>query len=284
MVKVSIIIPVYNTEKFLKKCLESLVNQTLKEIEIICIDDGSKDNSWSILEEFAAEDERIKLLQTQGGGSGPSVARNLGIENAAGEYVGFMDSDDWVDLDYFEKLYNAAKKYDTDLAVAGIKRVRSYKWKYHIKFDKEEVVTGTDEKFWKCEVPLKCYIFNKIYRLEELKKHKITFEEGIYFEDRMFTTKALYYLGSLVTVAGTYYNYWTNSNSIVKTKNAKRSNDVKYTETLVRDFVAEHNINDYGVVNIKRHKCLGITGSKVTTLKDRKVYKMLGFINFCIKY
>lgn len=123
--KVSIIMPVYNVEKYLKKCLNSLINQTLDDIEIICVNDGSTDNSDKILQEFAQKDSRIKIL-TQSN-KGQSVARNLAIENANGEYLGFVDSDDWVDLDYFEKLYNIAIKYDCDIACAGFKRCGNLK-------------------------------------------------------------------------------------------------------------------------------------------------------------
>ena len=104
-IKVSVIVPVYNCEKYLKKCLDSLVNQTLKDIEIICVNDGSTDNSGRILEEYT--DSRIKIITKENGGL--SSARNAGIAVAKGEYLGFVDSDDWVDLDFYEKLYNTAK-------------------------------------------------------------------------------------------------------------------------------------------------------------------------------
>ena len=103
-VKISIIVPVFNVEKYLSECLNSLINQTLKDIEIICVDDGSTDSSPSILEEFRNKDERIKVIRQEN--SGVSVARNNGLAIAQGEYVGFVDSDDWVDADFFEKLYS----------------------------------------------------------------------------------------------------------------------------------------------------------------------------------
>ena len=102
MPKISVIVPVYKVEKFLPKCLESLINQTLKDIEIICINDGSPDNSLKILEEYAKKDSRIKIINQKN--AGPSVARNNGMSAASGEYIGFVDSDDWIDLDFYEKL------------------------------------------------------------------------------------------------------------------------------------------------------------------------------------
>lgn len=120
--KVSIIVPVYNVEKYLSKCLNSLINQTLREIEILCVDDGSTDNSAKILENFVQKDCRVKVFSQKN--SGQSVARNVAIEHASGEYLGFVDSDDWVDLDYFEKLYSAAKNMTAILLVPVLSVVK----------------------------------------------------------------------------------------------------------------------------------------------------------------
>lgn len=127
MPKVSIIVPVYNVEKYLRKCIDSLVNQTLNDIEIICINDGSTDKSLKILKEYKNKDSRIILLNQEN--SGQSVARNRGIEIAKGEYLGFVDPDDWIDLDYYEKLYNAAIGTNADIATAGIIRITGIKQK-----------------------------------------------------------------------------------------------------------------------------------------------------------
>ena len=114
MIKVSIIIPVYNVENYLRKCLDSIINQTLKEIEIICIDDCSTDNSYSILEEYSKIDSRIIIIKNDVN-KGSGNTRNVGIEKAKGEYIGFIDSDDFINDIYFEELYNTAKKFNADL-------------------------------------------------------------------------------------------------------------------------------------------------------------------------
>ena len=176
MPKISVIVPVYNVEKFLEKCLKSIIEQTFEDLEIICINDGSTDKSLSILNSYAAKDPRIKILSQTN--QGQSCARNAGLEIASGEYIGFVDSDDWIDLDFYEKLYNTAKKYDADIAVASIKRLRTYKWKYHLKIEKEEVTEDINKKFFLCDVPDKCYVWNKIYKASELKKYNIKFEPG----------------------------------------------------------------------------------------------------------
>src|SRR5574344_661413 len=116
--KVSIIIPVYNTEEYLDECLQSLINQTLKDIEIICIDDGSTDCSAEILHEYSLKDSRIKVLKQRN--YGQSAARNKGLMFANGEYISFLDSDDFISEDMLEKLYCKAKEQNTDITMCGI--------------------------------------------------------------------------------------------------------------------------------------------------------------------
>ena len=113
MSRVSILVPIYNVEKFLPECLDSLVNQTLKDIEIICINDGSTDRSPQIIQEYAKKDKRIKVINKKNSGYGDSM--NQGLKKAKGEYIGIVESDDFIDPDAFEKLYKIAKKYDCDV-------------------------------------------------------------------------------------------------------------------------------------------------------------------------
>ena len=113
--KVSIIIPVFNSEDLLKDCLNSVKNQTLVDIEIICIDDGSTDNSFKILEGFSKDDNRFKVIHQKNAGAG--FSRNVALEKVSGEYILFLDSDDWIENDTCEKLYNQAIKLDSDLVL-----------------------------------------------------------------------------------------------------------------------------------------------------------------------
>lgn len=113
MTSVSVIVPVYNMEDYLERCLDSLVNQTLESLEIICVDDGSKDSSGAILDKYAAEYPSVTVIHSLN--CGVSNARNTGLERASGRYVGFVDSDDYVSLDMFEKLYDAAEKNSVDI-------------------------------------------------------------------------------------------------------------------------------------------------------------------------
>ena len=113
MAKVSILMPACNVEKFLKECMDSVVNQTLKDIEIICIDDGSRDSTGNILDEYAQKDNRIKVIHKANSGYGHSM--NVGLQNATGEYIGIIETDDFADLNMFDELYKAAKENHADV-------------------------------------------------------------------------------------------------------------------------------------------------------------------------
>ena len=221
MVKLSIIVPIYNTEKYIERCLSSLINQTLQDIEIICINDGSTDNSIKILSQMAQSDSRIRIIEQPNLKQG--AARNNGMRHATGEYLGFVDSDDWVDLDYYEKLYDAAKKYNVDIALATNVRIGNNKTKIKKRLDikKEEVYNNLQDKIdichqWKNECPT-----NKIYRHQMIKSNAIEWPEGCYCEDKLFTIKAIYYADGIVTVPDVNYYYYRNPNSTVNTRREK---------------------------------------------------------------
>lgn len=116
--KVTIIIPVYNTEQYLKECLDSVINQTFRDFECICINDGSTDHSYTILEEYAQKDDRFRIVNLPEN-KGQGNARNKGIEKTKGKYITFIDSDDWVTNDYLNILYKTIEKYNTDFVAAN---------------------------------------------------------------------------------------------------------------------------------------------------------------------
>lgn len=277
MAKVSIIVPVYNVEKYLRKCLDSLINQTLKDIEIICVNDGSKDNSPKILEEYAKKDNRIIVINQEN--AGLSVARNSGIDIAKGEYIGFVDSDDWIDLDYYEKLYNAASTNDTDIAVGGIIRVTGIKKKKFLNFEKETLTDNANLKFELCDVPEKSYVWNKIYKTQKLKELNLKFEEGRIFEDCIFTPQALFFLGKMVTVPNTYYYYLRRGNSTVKQRSEKANADNVYANKKASDFIKEHNIDiSSHEPKTYRFKIFGVTIFKIRQIGKRKQYALFNII------
>lgn len=280
--KVSIVVPVYNVEKFLPTCLDSLVNQTLKEIEIICVNDGSTDNSPKILEEYAKKDSRIQVIHQENLGS--SCTRNSGLKRVKGEYIGFIDSDDWVDLDFFEKLYNAAKRHDADIAAASI--IRKYpnsKMRAKVLITEEKTYDLSTLKFKVTETPRKSYVFNKIYKTSQIKENNITFPDNQdYCEDIYFSIRALYFLKRLVTVPNTTYYYRVNYSSItrVQPSDAKRLDLLNSRKDLI-DFISKHHIICEEKFYIKHkifYRIFGIPIMKISVWQTYKKYYLFGFI------
>ncbi|WP_300756115.1 glycosyltransferase family 2 protein [uncultured Brachyspira sp.] len=186
MIKVSVIIPIYNAEKYLKECLNSIINQTLKEIEIICINDCSTDSSIKILEEYAKKDNRIKIFNTEKSSGGPATGRNIGIEKSRGEYIGFIDNDDYVNENFYEELYKTAKKYDADI-VNNLNIINYYEnGKYnnnwcHIKnYTKKqkleyEIILNKKDFMKPGKFFLTNYIWNKLYKRSFIIDNNIKF-------------------------------------------------------------------------------------------------------------
>lgn len=214
VVKLSVIIPVYNVEKYLKRCLDSVINQTLKDIEILCINDGSTDDSLSILEEYKSKDSRIVIITQEN--KGLAATRNVGIENAKGEYLAFVDSDDWINAKFSECLYNSAKENNCDIAVGNIMRVPNKgKATPFLQYENTQIYEDTNSKFEICDIPKMCYVWNRIYKRDQILKYNIRFIEGKVYEDVIFSHKALFYLDKLITVPDAIYYYFRHSNSIV---------------------------------------------------------------------
>ena len=238
-INVSIIVPIYNTQDYIERCLNSLINQTLKDIEIICVNDGSTDDSLKILEEFAKVDDRIIVLTQEN--AGVSVARNAGLNIAKGEYIGFIDSDDWIDLDYYENLYNTAIRNDCEIAVTNVVRKKESTQKYKIKYDSEQVYEDLQKKLNICDIPNCCYTVNKIYKSEIIKDLK--FKEGVLFEDVLWLPEIIKGCNKLVTVPSIVYYYWVNNNSIVRSKSTpKRELDSYNAKKYIVQFFDENNL------------------------------------------
>ena len=236
MIKLSIIVPVYNVAEYLERCLNSLINQTLNEIEIICVNDGSTDNSLCILKKFAELDKRIKIINQKN--KGLSGARNTGIKLVQGEYFGFLDSDDWVDLDYFEKLYKRAKNCDADISLGDFIRKGKFKHKIRLKLNKEEEFVGDNEKFYGSQFYHFPCVWNKIYKTS--KFNDLRFIEGIYFEDGPYTIQALNRANKVVTCCNTYLYYFVNPNSIVKTLNKKKEQDMYNSSNFILNYIKDN--------------------------------------------
>lgn len=280
MPKVSVIIPVYNVEKYLRDCLDSVVNQTIKDIEIICVNDGSTDGSLYILNEYCSNDDRFVIINQEN--QGLSVARNNGLNSASGDYIAFIDSDDYLlNNDYFEKLYNACEKYSADIAVAGIIRGNNKKTYRILKIEKEEVAIEYEDKLRICDVPDSNYVWNKLYKRESLLATGIIFPPGKLYEDLYYTHKVLYYMGKLVSVCGVNYFYRKRKDSIIKTKNVNAETDRKNGDLAIQSFFKVHGINFEQVATvIKKYKFCGITLFKKVRKKDKCKNVLLNTFNW----
>ncbi len=273
MTAVSVIVPVFNTEKYLPICLESLIGQTLHDIEIICINDGSTDGSLKSLEKYAEKDNRIKVLSQENSKQG--AARNRGLEIAKGEFVTFVDSDDWIEPDYCELLYNAAQKYNVNIASATTVRNYENKTKYHLRLTEEKVYTDTNSIIQALEYNLITH--SKMYRLEPLKT--LRFEENVLYEDGPYTLKAFDIEKTMVTVPDAIYHYYSNQKSTVKQKiSIKNENDKISTSLQVVRYAEEHNLDIGDFVIIKENHLLW----KIKHYIDRKDFYLFG-IKVCSK-
>lgn len=211
MPKISVIIPVYNVEKYLAECLTSVVNQTFKDIEIICVNDGSTDNSPKILEEFAQKDDRIRIINQEN--QGLSAARNTGLEVATGEYVSFIDSDDFVRTDLYADIQ---KLLPAELICFNAKifpiseKYRTLQNYIQCQFDGEQPM---EEKLI---LKTNVHVWNKVFRTSIIKENNIRFPKGLYFEDFPFVCEYMLSINSVKFFGGKgYYFYRQQPNSLM---------------------------------------------------------------------
>lgn len=236
--EVSVIVPAYNVEKYLTKCLNSLVRQTLTEIEIIIVNDGSTDRTGKIISEYADKDKRIIFLTQEN--SGPSVARNKALKIAKGEYVTFVDSDDWIDEDFVEKLYRSAVTNNADIAVGTMIRKRKISQKYRVHYTEEKVCSSLQDKINVCHIPTCCYSCSRLFRKKLVENRE--FKEGVYFEDVLWLPEVIKASNILVTVPDTNYYYRVNRNSITKKYCIKRQEDAYRAKKYIVEFCDENGI------------------------------------------
>ncbi len=252
--KISVIIPVYNREKYIKNCLEVITNQTYKDLEIIIVNDGSSDNSINIINTFT--DERIKLIHHEKN-QGLSAARNTGIDNATGKYIHFMDDDDEVNPEFYKYLITASEKHQADVSVCSL--IIQYRLSNSLKYGKEIVVSDTVEKFKTSHMMRHGYVWRYLFKTDFIQKNNLNFEYGRFCEDGIFSFMAIFYANKVVTVPKAVYNYTDTPNSITnktKTNEAHRKKyqeDHEYGQKLMREFAEKHHI-DFESLQIPKWK------------------------------
>ena len=232
MPKVSVIVPVYNVEKYIKKCLESLLNQTLQDIEIIIVNDGSKDNSVQIINNYINKyPNKIIYLEKENGGL--SDARNFGIKYASGEYIAFLDSDDYAEKDTYQKMCELAKKENSDMVECD------FYWEYpnKLKEDIGAIYNGKHEMIEKVRV----VAWNKLIKREIIEKNDINFPKGFRYEDVEFTYKLIPYINKVSFVKKPLIHYVQRTNSIINSQN-ERTKEIFDILEHVLYFYKEKNI------------------------------------------
>lgn len=240
---ISVIIPVLNGEQYIKACLENILNQTYKNIEIIVVDDGCTDKTVEIAKRYP-----IKLISLDKN-MGLSFARNKGLDLATGKFVHFMDVDDSINDDYYTAMSNAIRSTGADVACGGmINEARPQKAQ---RFEKLTVYSTVKTRLEATYVGKIGYVWRYLYSIDFLKKHNLRFLEGRLMEDLMFSLPALYFAEKLVVVPGAEYRYRHQENSIMTRKDAehvkKRREDRKHAKKIMHDFAKKHNFKIPGV-------------------------------------
>ena len=268
MPKVSVIVPIYNVEGYIEKCLETLVNQTLDDIEIILVNDGSKDNSALIAKKYLEKyPEKIVYLEKENGGL--SDARNYGMPYAKGEYIAFLDSDDYVEKDMYEKMYEIAKKENSDMVECD------FYWEYPDKKKEDigKIYSGKNEMLEKIRV----VAWNKLIKREILEKTKIQFPKGYRYEDVEFTYKLIPYLEKVSFLKKPCIHYMQRQGSISNTQNERTKEIFDVLEHVI-DYYKQNNFyekykNELEYVYIRYAFCSSLL--RIVKIEDENIQEQL---------
>ncbi|MPQ42294.1 glycosyltransferase [Clostridium tarantellae] len=308
--KVSVIVPVYNVEKFLRRCMDSLISQAFKDIEIIAINDGSTDKSLEILREYEEIDSRVKVIDKEN--SGVSKCRNIGIDVSKGEYIMFVDSDDWIDTDMIENMYYKALEEKADLIMCTYTREfinhskeRVIKLPSTKIYDDEEVkkellrkLVGPINKELASPDQLDVLgtIWGKLYKTENIKSNKLVFIDLAVIgsaEDTLFNIYTFNCLKKVVFINRPMYHYWKgNSESITSKYNPNLKEQRKAFFKYIDNFIKENRLGSEFEKALENRICTSVLGlglvecsvqNKVSTTKKIKNIKNILETNYIEK-
>jgi glycosyltransferase involved in cell wall biosynthesis len=282
---ISIIVPVYNTENYLEKCLYSLVNQTYKNIEIIIIDDGSPDNSMNIIQKFVLADNRVKVISQKN--QGLSGARNTGMNNANGDYIMFIDSDDWIEIDTCEKAINASEKYNADVVFWPYIKEFSDLQKDNYLFDKTEIIWSEkninqlsrrmvglvgDELANPQSIDNLVTAWGKLYKKSVIGDVRFTDTKIIGTEDALFNIEVFLGINSAVYIPDLLSHYRKDNESSL-THNYKKKLVSRWREMYSRiKFLLDRNDMSREYYDaLKNRICFGLIGLGINLAEDKKM-------------
>lgn len=237
---ISVIVPVYNVEQYLTKCIDSIINQTKKELQIILVNDGSTDSSGEICDNYKEKDGRICVIHKKNGGL--SSARNAGIDIATGEYLAFIDSDDWIEPDFFELLYKGIQQFNADISVVQFAKVK--------KFENINYISDVHTEWYKYNTKeaMKILFSDKIIGYSAVNKlyktilfSDIRYPEGLLMEDKATTYKLIDKSKSIVVNKSQKYHYYLRANSIMR----KEFNEKNFDSFLIHEEIIRFMNDNY---------------------------------------
>ncbi len=245
IVDISVIVPVYNVEEYLAECLDSIICQIFSNMEIIIINDGSTDSSGKIADSYIKKDNRIKVIHQKN--RGLSSARNIGIKIAKGEYISFIDSDDYIDSQMLSKMYNYAKQNTSDITVCGFYKVSQYG-------DKKCFIESAEQSFENMlGSKIHAIACDKLYKKELFTKNAIEYPDNLYHEDVATTFKLYYYANKIAYLPLALYYWRTRYGSIGKSISEKHINDFFEIFVITKDFLEDKNIfHKYEIIFLRR--------------------------------
>lgn len=243
MPAISVVIPIYNAEKYLRRCLDSLLNQTFTDWEAICVNDGSPDNSLDILKEYAKKDKRFVVLDKKNGGV--SDARNAGLKIANGDYIHFLDADDFIDDDYYENMLNTALDNKADMVCSGF--VTDNKYAKNISYKKVRVLTSMRQKLLYTFAFTDSFIWRYLFKRTFLNNNNLVFDTNfVAQEDTIFLLHALEKVSKIVVVPFVSYHYMFNDMSALnnrdKAHHEKVKRQYKVAKQIKKDFAKKNHL------------------------------------------
>ena len=271
---ISVIVPIYTTEKYLRKCFDSIINQTYKNLQIILVDDGSTDNSGKICDEYATKDSRIQVIHKQN--AGVTAARNEGLDIADGEYIGFVDSDDWIEPNMYEEMFENLITTDADIVHTGFIREQYGLSKKEFRFDECVIENPKNSNYiWKGLLFLQKdffitpFLFTKLFKCDLIKYALKNVPKGMNFgEDRISTTECFLKSNRVSLLKNAYYHYnLLREGSYTSTISAQRIIWITKMFEQVRNLFYKYNIYDqvknYWELSINRYMLMQLSRANI---------------------
>ena len=281
---VSVVVPIYNVEQYLTKCIESIINQTYKNLEIFLIDDGSTDESGKICDRYAKKDNRIKVIHKKN--AGVSSARNTGIDNSTGKWLAFIDADDWIEENYIEELLKNTSK-EIDIVQCGYNRMVGDK-KEKTNCEGKDILHGKDEFLIKCLNPQTAYGLSHMKIIRKSIINEIRFNEKIVVcEDALFNIEISKNLNKFKMIKQPLYNYRINQNSVVKKYDGnysiKYENSLKIIFDYLKNNYSDNNLIKQNYYNFSVYHLMLIAVNYCFNPSNKEKRKVRQLSNICNK-